>query len=488
MLTIDFDELSPKEQLALLPLDEQQRILAAYDDDQASALLRDWHFHARPKQLAPMVAWFIWFIMTGRGWGKTRTGAEFLLDQIVGWKHDQTCQIALVGRTEDDARRIMVEGVSGLLECAAARGIKAVYEKSNKQVIFPDHNAIATVFTAEVPAKLRGPEHHFAWCDEFAAWKFIIDSQGGSAWSNLLLGMRLPECDPKIVVTTTPKPVPMVRELWDQAHEPGNSVVLTTGAMNENKANLARAFIREVTSMYGGTSIASQEILGLLLAEAEGALWKMSDIDEPRILDPSQVPSLKEVDVGVDPSFSSGKSADECGIIVGGIEGRSVDPLRKHAYILEDLSGRMAVAQWSRRVVEAYWRYGCNYVIVESNLGGKENTENIIHQVDPAVQVKTVRAMSDKAARSGTAVGAYQQHRVHHVGHFGELESQQVTWVPHQPGQVRTRDATGAKSPDRVDACVHLLNHLLPITAQRPGSTSGKRLSQTRLPSTKIVQ
>lgn len=474
--------ISPAERLAALPKDEQAKIYAGMSDEQAAALLADWRFWARPEQVAPELDWFIWLILTGRGWGKTRTGAESILDGIVEHfkaEPNETFRNALVGRTAADCRDVMVEGESGLAACSERRGMRMIYEPSKRRITWPDHNAVATTYSAEEPESLRGPQHHRAWADELAAWKQIVDSMGNSAWSNLTFGLRLGQ-SPRCVVTTTPKPIPIIKELVENARKGVNKTVMTTGSMFENAAHLAASFVRQVMSVYGNTKLSAQEIHGALLEEVEGALFKALDINVPRITPVEGmsamdlVPTLKRVLVSVDPGFSSKATNDETGIIVLGMDQRA-ENLRHHLYMLDDLSGHFSTVQWARVACNAYHKWGANELLIETNLGGNEHMEEIIKSIDHTVRVEPVRATEDKGARAKGPALLYEQHRVHHVGFFGLLEAEQMSWVP------------GERSPNRMDALVHGIRRLMPQSNMAPATSSGARIAQTRLPSTSPV-
>lgn len=469
-------ERSMAERIAQLGPEMREKILARLTDSQVEALSADWHFWARPKQLEPAgTEWVIWLILAGRGFGKTRTGAEFVLDRVEqSNRHNRSHPIALIGRTAADVRDVMIEGESGLAECAERRKIKMVYQPSIRRVTFPYHDAKATSFSAEEPESLRGPQHLTAWGDELAAWSQIVDTFGNTAFSNAMLGLRaVGPMIPRIGLTTTPKPVAIVRELSKEARDGSARVHMTTGSMTENRANLAQSFIAEVTARYKGTRLGAQEIDGLLVDEVEGAAFRLAWIEGARIYVAEHVPTLSLVVIGVDPGFSSSEQADETGIIVVGLELAAQESLRRHAYVLEDLSMRGTPGEWIPVVRDAYYRHGVNTIVVESNLGGPGLMKELFASVDQAMDITPVTAKADKTSRAGNAALMYEQGRVHHVGTFGALESEQITYV------------LGDKSPNRMDALVHGINHLVPDSNTRPAKTSARTLRQGRLPSTK---
>lgn len=388
--------------------------------DRIAPLGRRWHHERRDKQIPPDGDWSTWLILAGRGWGKTRTGGEWVLDRI----EDGYRRIALVARTAADYRAVMVEGESGILNIAPDH-LRPVYEPSKRQLTWPN-GAIATLYSSEKPDQLRGPQHDAAWADELAAWK-----RPQETWDQLMFGLRL-GTDPRCVVTTTPRPTKEVRTLAGEA-----STVITRGATFENADNLARKQMDQLTARYDGTRLGRQELYGEILDDTEGALWTRAMLERALTGCPDPLPDLTRIVVAVDPAVTSGEDADETGIVVVGRDQHG------HGYVLDDRSGRYAVGEWERVVLGAFDAHGADTVVAEVNNGG-DFIGHAIRNVRPTVRYQAVRATRGKLVRAEPVAGLYELDRMHHVGVFPELEDQMATWVPDSP----------SGSPDRLDALV----------------------------------
>src|SRR6185437_12677383 len=337
---------------------------------QARDLIHDWRFWARPNQLPPDGAWRVWLLLAGRGFGKTRTGAEWVRAQI---EENGARRIALVAPTAADVRDVMIEGESGLL-AVAAPGMRPDYEPSKRRLTWPN-GAVATCFSAEEPNRLRGPQHDAAWCDELAAWRHE------EAWDMLMLGLRL-GADPRCVVTTTPKPIRLIRQLLGD-----RGAVVTRGSTYDNAANLAPAFLAQIVRRYEGTRLGRQELDAEVLDDVPGALWTREAIDRAKV---AVAPALRRVVVAIDPAVSTGEDADETGIVVAALGQDG------HGYVLDDLSGRYAPAGWARRAVAAYHAHHADRVVAEVNNGG-DLVEATLRAVDAGVAYRAVRASRGKA-------------------------------------------------------------------------------------------
>lgn len=391
-----------------------------------------WREIARPEQLPPDGDWLVWGYIAGRGAGKTRAAAEWANEKA---RENPGCRIALVGRTPADVRDVMIEGESGILACAGTR--RPVYESTKRKLTWPN-GATAHAYSAEVPAQLRGPQHHFSWCDEPAAW---TDARKGdvldTAWNNLMLGLRLGR-NPQCVATTTPKPNALIRTILARA-----STVVSRGSTYDNLANLAPSFREQVLATYEGTRIGRQELLGELLEDVEGALWTLARIEAGRIPE-NAAPDMARVVVAVDPSGGSGPNNDEQGIVVAGL---GVDG---DLYVLADRSCRLSPHGWASRAIAAYREFSADRIVAEVNFGGAM-VESTIRQVDKLVPVQVITASRGKVQRAEPIAALYEHTpaRVHHVGALPQLEDQMTTWTP--------ADGT---SPDRVDALVWALTDL----------------------------
>lgn len=395
-----------------------------------------WEFAARDEQLPPPGNWRIWMIMAGRGFGKTRAGAEWVR-MIADTNPD--ARIALVSASLAEARAVMVEGDSGLLAvCGPDR--KLVYEPSLHRIRFPS-GAQAQLFSAAEPEALRGPQHSHAWCDEIGKWP-LANNRATRCWDNLMLGMRLGG-HPRVAVTTTPRAVPVVQRLAAQAAE-GSEVVITGGKTDDN-FRLPDRFIAAITSEFGGTQLARQEIGGELLEDVEGALWTRSMVEQAREHGP--VPAHARVVVAVDPPASA--SGDECGIIVAAL---GTDGIGR---VLADCSlGDAAPARWAQQVADAAREWAVDRVVAEANQGGAM-VESVLRAADQALPVKLVHARRGKVARAEPIAALYAAGRVRHVGMFARLEDQLC-------GMLAGGTFAGpGRSPDRADALVWAMTELL---------------------------
>ena len=379
---------------------------------------------ARADQLPPPGAWSRWLVLAGRGWGKTRVGAEWVREKALT---DPTARIALVARTAADVRDVLVEGESGLLavhhpsECPA-------WEPSRRRLTWAN-GAMATTYSADVPDQLRGPQHTHAWADELAAWHYP------QTWDQLIFGLRLGE-RPQAVVTTTPRPTALVRSLLAAP-----DTVVTRGRTIDNAANLAPGVVADLERRYGGTRLGRQELDGEVLTDTPGALWTWDRIDAARV---DAAPPLRRVVVAIDPAASASAESDETGIIVAGVghDGR--------AYVLADGSGHYTPDAWARRAIHLLREHHGDRIVAEVNNGGAM-VEHTLRTVDRAVPYKAVHASRGKATRAEPVAALYEQSRVAHVGRLDALEAQLTGWDP-------TADS---KSPDRLDALVWALTELM---------------------------
>lgn len=392
-----------------------------------SRVEHDWSIYARPTQLPPPGNWRIWLLLAGRGFGKTRSGAEWVRDQV-GNKGAR--RIALIAPTAQDARAVMVEGESGLLAIAAPEE-RLRYEPSNHRLTWRG-GAIATLFSADEPERLRGPQFDAAWCDELAAWRYE------EAWHMLMFGLRLGAW-PRVVVTTTPKPIRLIRKLLQM---PG--CVVTRGRTQENAAHLAPSFLEAVERQYAGTRLGRQELEAELLDDPPSALWQRAAIETARV---SVAPSLRRAVVAIDPAGSTREEADETGIIVAAL-GHDAQ-----FYVLADLSGRYRPHEWALRAIAAFHAHQADRIVAEANLGG-DMIEATLRTVEPAIAYKSVHASRGKALRAEPIAALYEQGRVHHVGAFAALEDQMCAFTADFD-----RVAAGY-SPDRLDALVWALTEL----------------------------
>ena len=446
------------ERLAAMPEDERNLILAGMDPD---ALLWDWSVWGRPEQQAPDGNWNVWLVLAGRGFGKTRLASEWVREEA---KYTTTGQrrFALVARTAADVRDVIVEGESGILNVTPPSE-RPHYEPSKRRLTWPNGN-VATLFTADEPDSLRGPQFTHAWGDEVAAWRQTPDAAGMTAWDNLRVGTRLGQY-PKLLVTTTPKRVPLLYSLLKEA-EKGDNVVVTRGSTLDNSGNLSSAYLDTMLGIYEGTALAQQELYGEMLDDVDGAMWTEEIVEASRHMAFPMSTPLRVI--GVDPSVAENPK-DECGIVVVASTAES-DLYKRQAWVLEDASVHGSPQVWAQKVVDMARKWGCP-VVAEVNQGGAL-VKNAIHTIDPSVTVLEVHSKYGKALRAEPITMAYQQGRVHHIGYHADLESQMYSWIPGE-----------GKSPDRIDALVHGLTALL---IKPPAGFTGGKITARSLGGRKI--
>ena len=395
-------------------------LLSRLSNEEAAQLRYLWEFWARPEQLAPADPWSIWLIKAGRGWGKTRVGAEW-----VRHMKDSVGRIALIGPTAADVRDVMVDGDSGIIPISPPWD-KPEYQPSKRRVVW-QNGSVAYMYSADEPERLRGPQHGAAWCDEAGSWRYP------DTWDMMMFGLRLGK-NPKVAVTTTPRPTPLLRQI-----EKSTGVVITRGTTYENRANLAASFFQSIITKYEGTRLGRQELEGHDLDDSPGALWNRDQIDQFRI---RKALDMVRIVVAVDPAVTSGEDSDETGIVVVGKDEFG------HAYVLEDCSVKGTPDEWGRAAVSALNRHHADRIVAEVNQGG-DMVRYVLETIDNNIPVKMVRASRGKVSRAEPISALYEQGKVHHVGVFHKLEDQMCTWEPGMP------------SPDRMDALVWGMTELM---------------------------
>jgi phage terminase large subunit-like protein len=364
-------------------------------------------------------------LLSGRGFGKTRPGNE----QVIAWAKQGYSPIALVGQTKADVRDTVVElGDSSILKISPP-WFMPNYEPSKRRLTWPN-GAQAVIYSGDEPDQLRGPQHAKAFVDELCKFKYPQDT-----WDNLIFGLRVGD-KPQVVVATTPRPIPTLKQILADKR-----TVKSTGHTLENRANLPESFIKYVLDKYEGTRLGRQELAGEILDDNPNALWRREWIDKSRL---TNVPTLSTIAVGVDPEASNTETSAETGIIAAGVATGE----KKHGYILEDASLRGSPREWATAAITLYYKLKANFIVAEVNQGG-DMVEAVIHSVDPNVPVKKIHASRGKEVRAEPVSALYEQGRVHHIGFFPDLEDQLCEWVP------------GEKSPDRLDAVVHVLTELM---------------------------
>lgn len=392
-------------------------------------MMHDWGFWCRPDQIPPKTHdWITWLVLGGRGAGKTRTGSEWVTAQIA----QGTRSIAIVGETYEDAREVMIEGPSGLCSVGFPES-RPVYESSRHRVVWPN-GATGHAFSAEDPEGLRGFQFEAAWADELCKWMYPEE-----AWSNLQFGLRLGD-RPRQVVTTTPKPLPLLKKLLAD-----DRTTTTRAATFANKGHLADAFLTQIAAAYEGTSLGRQELLGEIVEDRQGALWTSKLLANALV---HEIPQLSRIIVAIDPPVTSGDQSDECGIIVAGVLGEGINSV---AYILEDASCQgLSPSAWAARAVALLSKYQADRVIAEVNQGG-DLVEEMLRLADHSVPYRAVRASRGKSARAEPVAALYEKGRVRHAKPFPQLEEQLINFS----------GAANEGSPDRLDALVWAVTELL---------------------------
>lgn len=389
------------ESMSSLSADERAELLAVLTDDQARALLHDWAFWARPTQLPPPGNWRIWLVMAGRGFGKSRAGAEWVRASVSHFRY-----VNIVGPTADDARDIMVEGESGIL-AVCPDDERPVYVPSKRRLEWPN-GARSLIFTADEPDRLRGKQHSRLWGDELAAWRYP------ESYDQAMFGLRLGN-DPRGVFTTTPKPVNAVKDLLDQARDGTGTVVVTGGSSYDNIGNLAPAFFSQIIRKYEGTRLGRQELNAELLEDVEGALWSLAIIERFRLRRLPEGVETERVVVGIDPPARS--TGAECGIVV---DARGTD---KRGYTLADYSRQGTPNEWATAAIAAYDKHLADAVVIEVNQGGDMAT-NTLRTIRPNLPIVAVHASRGKQTRAQPISALYERGMWSHIGYFPVLEDQ----------------------------------------------------------------
>ena len=380
---------------------------------------------ARTEQIPTEEEWSVWLYLAGRGAGKTRTAAEWM-----AWEAIKTPKTrwAVVAATFSDVRDTCAEGESGLVSILRRYGALENYNRSMGEIRLTNGSRIK-LFSADEPDRLRGPQFHGAWCDELAAWRYE------DTWDQLQFGLRLGE-HPRTLITTTPRPVPIIKRLLAQDD---GSVKVVRGSTFDNAKNLAPSALAQLRARYEGTRLGRQELFAEVLTDTPGALWTLEMLESSRI---KEAPDFVRIVVAIDPATTSGENADETGIVVvaKGTDGRG--------YVLADRSCRDTPSGWAHRAIAAYHEFNADRVVAEKNQGG-DMVELTIRSVEPTIPFKGIVAKVGKRLRAEPIAALYEQGRVSHIGAFDLLEDQMTGWVPDS-----------GYSPDRLDALVHGLAEL----------------------------
>lgn len=426
-----------------LPPRKRRAVLESFGRRELRALETLWGFWASEDQHPPPDAWRIWLIMAGRGFGKTRAGAEWV--RAIARK-DGKARIALVGATLHEVRSVMVEGESGLLAVTPPEE-DILWEPSLRRLAWPS-GARAVLYSAADPESLRGPQHSHAWCDEIAKWP-----DGEAAWDNLMLGMRVGN-KPRIVATTTPRSVALLKRLLREAKRGDSEIVITQGRTQDNRAHLAPGFIAAIEAAYGGTRLGRQELDGELIEDVEGSLWPRGLIEACRV---DVVPELKRIVIAVDPPAGAGAGSDACGIVVTGLGADD------RGYVLADASVQgLRPEGWARKVADTAEFWNVDRVIAEANQGGAL-VRSVLQAARHILPLRLIHASRSKAARAEPVAALYEAGRVSHAGTFPTLEDEMA-------GMTIGGSYEGpSRSPDRADALVYALTELILGGRNTPG-------------------
>ena len=390
----------------------------------AIQLRTEWLNTARDKQLQPVTEHYIWLILAGRGWGKTRTGAQ---DIALYALRNPNSNCAVVAPTAGDLRRVCFGGPSGLLnivpkECYLVSTNQKGYSSSTTEMRLYNGSKI-TGYAASEPDRLRGPQFHRAWCDEVAAWRYP------EAFDQLMFGLRLGK-NPQCLITTTPKPNKIIKNLVSR-----NDVYVTSGSTFENEANLADSALAMLKEKYEGTALGRQELYAEIIENLEGALWSNKLIEEARLPEDTEK-ELTQIIVAIDPAVTNNEDSDETGIVVVGKDSNN------EYYVLEDASGKYSPDGWARKAINCFYDWDADRIVAEVNNGG-DLVERLLRGMDVNIPYRSVRATRGKMVRAEPIAALYEQRRVHHIGYFPELESQLCSYT----GETKP-------SPDRLDALV----------------------------------
>lgn len=409
-----------REKLGAMSTAQRTRFISDLSDDEYQAV--DWFYvlEARDKQLPPPGDWFCWLLLSGRGFGKTRTGAEW----VKAWARAGVEHIAIIGQTKGDVRDTMIEqGDSSILKVSDP-WFMPEYQPSKRRLVWPN-GTVATIYSGDEPDQLRGPQHHRAWVDELAKFRYPQET-----WDMLEMGLRLGQ-SPQVVVTSTPRPIPIIKRLLSDPQS-----TITTGSTYENQENLSARFISRVVERYEGTRLGQQELHGQILDDDPRALWGRALLESSRV---THTPDLYRIVVSVDPPATTGQA----GIIVEGV-GRVGD--KDHVYVLDDVTPPEGSKPdvWAQAAVTAYHKWKADTIVAEINNGG-DMVERVIRTVPggETVRYETVRATRGKYTRAEPISSLWEQGRGHMVGYYADLEDQLCSYVPGE-----------TDSPDRLDALV----------------------------------
>ena len=447
-MPLDRSTLSMAAKLAEEDPDAIRQVMEGLSETELNQLLFDWEFWARPNQLAPAGSWRTWVIMAGRGYGKTRAGAEWTRKEV----NEGRQRIALIGETYKDLVEVMVYGESGIDSIFPEWEKPKILTNPSVQIEFHT-GAVALGYNATQPSQLRGPQFDAAWCDELAKWRYATEM-----WDQLSFGLRLGD-NPQALITTTPRNIPTLKRILEHRR-----TVITSGSTEENYANLAQSFIEDIYDRYAGTRLGRQELSAELLSDLPGALWARDQIDALRLGAADEPPTFERIIVAIDPSGSGGEGmedeGDDIGIVVAA---RGTD---KRGYVLADRTCNLSPAGWGMEAKRAFTEFRADRVIGERNFGGAM-IKHVLKTVDQHLPYRDVVASRGKVARAEPIAALYEQGRISHVGTLGALEDEMCLFTTH--------GFQGEGSPNRTDALVWALTELFPDTTAPMGLMTKSR-------------
>lgn len=426
---------SPSVRLGVFP-DEARKFFRDLSTTQRAVLKGNSRFWGRPSQQTPDGDWFIWMLLAGRGFGKSWSGSNFVIKSARNYPRSRG---ALVGATVSDVRDVMILGDSGIIQNSPPDFVPK-YEPSKRRLTWPN-GSVCICYTADQPARLRGPNLSWAWCDELAVWRYPQE-----AWDMLMFCTR--KGNPRVCVTTTPRPIPIIRQMVDDSiRDTASGILLTKGTSWENFWFLSDSFFERVIKRAKG-ALARQEIYADIIENIEGALFKHKTLDEHRVK--SKPANLDRIMIGVDPAENDGDDNDATGIVAVGRD------FNKHGFVLDDWSIKASPQEWARRAYELYLAHDADAIVVETNRGGKmvaHTIRSVVREGEERPHIIEVTASRGKTTRAEPIAALYEEGRFHHVGRLAQLEDEMCSYIP----------GISKRSPDRMDAMVWAASQLFPI-------------------------
>lgn len=446
-----WEKQSPAVRLAVFP-EEARKFFQGLNTTQRAVLKGNSKFWGRPSQQIPDGDWFIWMLLAGRGYGKSWSGSNFVIKSARNYPRSRG---ALVGATVSDVRDVMILGDSGILANSPPDFVPK-YEPSKRRLTWPN-GSVCICYTADQPARLRGPNLSWAWCDELAVWRYPQE-----AWDMLMFCTR--KGNPRVCVTTTPRPIPIIRQMVkDSIEDPASGILLTKGTTWENFWFLSDSYFEKIIKRAKG-ALARQEIYADIIEAVDGALFTHALIDENRegVNGIKRPPYFEKTVIGVDPAENDGDDNDATGIVAVARDARN------HGWVLDDWSCKAAPAQWARRAYELFLAHDADHIVVETNRGGQmvaHTIRSVVREGEPRPRIVEVNASRGKSTRAEPIAALYEEGRFHHVGRLAQLEDEMCSYIP----------GISKRSPDRMDALVWAATNLFPVRLVNNMRHAGER-------------